>query len=88
MTQEKALKTALAWIDSVPSAMALPAMPGFDRDVVDRLMIHDQYEDAPSIEYQEAIEMALEWIDAVPSHFLAQLPPFDRQAIQDAIGGR
>lgn len=88
MTQEKALKTALAWIDSVPSTMPLPAMPGFDRDAVDRLLTHDQYEDAPTLDYQEAIEMALEWIDAVPKHFLAELQPFDRQSIKNTAEER
>lgn len=32
------LKSALAWIDAVPSDMQLPAMPGFDRDELDNLI--------------------------------------------------
>lgn len=34
----KALVAALEWIDAVPSEMALPAMPGFDRDEVNNLI--------------------------------------------------
>lgn len=33
-----ALTDALEWIDAVPSEMALPAMPGFDRDEVNNLI--------------------------------------------------
>lgn len=33
-----ALSDALEWIDSVPSDMPLPAMPGFDRDAVNELI--------------------------------------------------
>ena len=33
-----ALKSALEWIDAVPSNTPLPAMPGFDRDAVDSLI--------------------------------------------------
>lgn len=32
------LEAALAWIDAVPSDTQLPAMPGFDREVVDVLI--------------------------------------------------
>lgn len=32
------LQAALEWIDAVPSDTQLPAMPGFDRDVVDSLI--------------------------------------------------
>lgn len=32
------LQAALEWIDAVPSDTPLPAMPGFDRDVVDSLI--------------------------------------------------
>lgn len=33
----EALDRALEWIDAVPAATELPAMPGFDRDEVDNL---------------------------------------------------
>lgn len=33
-----ALTDALEWIDAVPSEIALPAMPGFDRDEVNNLI--------------------------------------------------
>lgn len=33
-----ALETALEWIDAVPSDIALPVMPGFDRDEVNELI--------------------------------------------------
>lgn len=36
---EGALKLTLAWIDAVPKDTILPAMPGFDRDYVDYLLI-------------------------------------------------
>lgn len=32
------LKSALEWIDAVPSDMQLPVMPGFDRDELDNLI--------------------------------------------------
>ena len=32
------LQAALDWIDAVPEDTQLPAMPGFDRDVVDNLI--------------------------------------------------
>lgn len=34
----KALTDALEWIDALPSEIALPAMPGFDRDDVNNLI--------------------------------------------------
>jgi hypothetical protein len=36
---EEALQWALEWIDAVPEDAQLPAMPGFDRDYVDGLLI-------------------------------------------------
>lgn len=32
------LQAALEWIDAVPEDTQLPAMPGFDREVVDTLI--------------------------------------------------
>ena len=37
-TLVSALEAALAWIDAVPPTLALPAMPGFDRDEADELI--------------------------------------------------
>lgn len=34
----EALEAALEWIDAVPSEIALPAMPGFDRDWVNSII--------------------------------------------------
>jgi hypothetical protein len=35
----EALRWTLEWIDAVPSDTVLPAMPGFDRDEVNRILI-------------------------------------------------
>lgn len=70
------LRTALNWMDSVPSETPLPAMPGFDRDWVESMLDgHSDGTAEPTM--AEALTMAIEWIAAVPAEFKAALPPID-----------
>jgi hypothetical protein len=75
-----AVRHTLDWIDKVPSELPLPAMPGFDRDWVESLLIGNlQPEDEP-ITLSDALSMALEWVDAIPRSMMDELPPFTRPA--------
>lgn len=49
------LQDALAWIDAVPSEVvaALPAMPGFDRDIVDAKIQEVEAEHAFDIQHHD-----------------------------------
>lgn len=79
-TQPQALRHALDWIDSIPSELPLPAMPGFDRDWVESMIAGDLAEGDLKLDYPQAMDMVMEWIDAVPLKLLEQanIAPFSR----------
>ncbi|MFK4131940.1 hypothetical protein ACI2KR_06550 [Pseudomonas luteola] len=85
LSQEQALRKALDWIDGVPQDLALPTMPGFDRDWLESMMDGQLQEDDEPLTYPEAISMVLDWIDAVPEDIKADLPPFDRAEVSASI---
>lgn len=83
--QEQVLKSALGWIDALPENLELPAMPGFDRDWVDRLVQGQTYEEDEPLTRAQAIGFVLEWIEAVPAGLLAELPPIDVSLLKGAV---
>lgn len=83
--QEHALKAALGWLDTLPKDLELPAMPGFDRDWVDRLVQGQVYEEDEPLTHAQAIGFVLEWIEAVPAGLLAELPPIDVSLLKGAV---
>lgn len=75
------LRHILNWIDSVPSSLPLPAMPGFDRDWVESLIDGDM-DGWPELSFKDAVDMALEWVDAIPPAMRNSLPPFQRPVLE------
>jgi hypothetical protein len=80
----KALRMALNYIDSVPSDVMLPAMPGFDRDWLECFMSGFP-EEGESLTYAEAFRIVLRWIDALPQDVVSSLPTFDRKEVENVM---
>lgn len=76
------LKALLKWIDTVPSETVLPAMPGFDRDEVDTLLMEGMSADQSDV--LEAVDMARDWIAAVPENIKMALPALP-EVLHDSV---
>lgn len=74
-----AIEYGLAWIDSIPSHIHLPSMPGFDRDylesALDRLSSAQCSNDDIQI-CADAVGWIDDWVKAVPVDVKLMLPEF------------